>query len=108
MHLSHAPLPLALTLVSAHLACACPTASNTSSVALAAPVVVAEAFSVPVATFAQPTTLVTPTVVTPTIVTPTIVTPTIVSTVPQTVVVKEAVRHPRPRVQVTRTVTRSR
>jgi hypothetical protein len=108
MKLSHSALALALTIASAQLTSACPTASTTTSVALAAPVVVTEPFAVPVATFVQPQALITPTVVTPTIATPTIVTPTIVPAVPQTVVVKEVVRHPRPRVKITRTVTRSR
>ena len=105
MKLSHSTLALALTITSAHVASACPTTTTTgaSLIALAAPVVVTEPFAVPVATFVQPTTLVTPTVVTPTIVTP-----TIVPVAPQTVVVKQVVRHPRPRAQVTRTVTRSR
>jgi len=107
MKLSHSALALALTFASTHLASACEAANTTTSVALAAPVVVTGyplgAFAVPVATFLQPTALVTPTVVTPTIVTP-----TIVPVVPQTVIVKEVIRHRRPRVQVTRTVTRSR
>ena len=103
MKLSHSALALALTFASTHLASACEAANTTTSVALAAPGVVTEPFAVPVATFVQPTALVTPTVVTPTIVTP-----TIVPVVPQTVIVKEVIRHRRPRVQVTRTVTRSR
>jgi hypothetical protein len=103
MKLSQAALALALTFATAHLASACEAASTITTVALAAPVVVTEPFAVPVATFTQPTALVTPTVVTPTIVTP-----TIIPLAPQTVVVKEVVRHPRQRVQVTRTVTRSR
>jgi len=103
MKLSHSTLALAVSFASANFASACPTATNASSVALAAPVVVTEPFAVPVATFVQPTTLVTPTVVTPTIVTP-----TIVPVAPQTVVVKQVIRHPRPRVQVSRTITRSR
>lgn len=125
MILARQSIALAFALSLAPIASACPTTNrgdNTTAIALAAPVVVTpvadavsvgsvvitEPFAVPVATFLQPQALVTPTVITPTIVTPTIATPTIVQAVPQTVVVKEVARHPRPRVQVTRTVTRSR
>jgi hypothetical protein len=94
---------LALALAPAHLASACEAANTTTTVALAAPIVVTEPFAVPVPALAQPATLVTPTVVTPTIVTP-----AIVQAVPQNLVVKEVVRQPHRRVQVTRTVTRSR
>jgi len=108
MKLSRLTLAALLSLSSAAVS-ACPTPTSTPAVALAAPIVVTEPFAVPVATFVQPQALVTPTVVTPTLVTPTIVPAgTTAAVVAQTVVVKEIVRHPRSRVKVTRTITRSR